>query len=191
MPSSGRVALSLSYDGSAYRGWQSQANEKVETVQDALQQALSRVANETITVQCAGRTDSGVHASEQIVHFDSQALRSEKAWVRGGNSYLPADIAIHWAKSVTSEFNARHSANARRYRYLILNTPTRSALLPRGVTWEKQRLDESLMHQAAQALLGELDFSSFRAAGCQSATAMRHVHFIQVFRQGDLVVIDI
>jgi tRNA pseudouridine38-40 synthase len=190
-PFTGRVALLLSYDGSAYRGWQSQADDAVATVQDSLQQALSWVGNETITVHCAGRTDAGVHASHQVVHFDSNATRSEKSWVRGGNSRLPDSIAIHWARPVSPQFNARHCATARRYRYLILNTVTRSALMPYGVTWENQPLDAERMHQAAQALIGELDFTSYRAAGCQSKTAMRNVHFITVQRLRDFVIIDI
>lgn len=186
-----RVALALSYDGSAYRGWQSQRKPQVATVQEALEQALSQIADAPVTVQCAGRTDAGVHASHQIVHFDSPADRTEKAWVSGGNTNLPRNIAIHWARPVPADFNARFSATARRYRYLILNTPARSALLSGGVTWESRPLDERNMHQAAQALIGELDFTSFRAVACQSRTPMRNVHFIDVSRHGDLVIIDI
>jgi tRNA pseudouridine38-40 synthase len=144
-----------------------------------------------VVVQCAGRTDAGVHASHQIVHFDTPTPRDEKAWVSGGNTNLPRNIAIHWAKPVPQQFNARFSATARRYRYVILNTPSRPALLANGVTWQSRPLDETAMHVAAQALIGELDFTSYRAVACQSRTPMRNVHFIDVSRRGDMVVIDI
>lgn len=186
-----RVALCVSYEGSAYHGWQSQRKPQVATVQETLEKALSSVANTHVTVQCAGRTDTGVHASYQIVHFDSPSARGEKAWVRGGNTNLPASIAIQWAKPVPAKFNARFSATARRYRYVILNTPARSAILPDGVTWQRYPLNERSMHEAAQALIGELDFTSYRAVACQSRTPMRNVHFVNVSRRGDLVVIDI
>ena len=186
-----RVVLSLSYDGSAYHGWQSQRKPQVPTVQEALEETLSRIADAPVLVQCAGRTDAGVHASHQIVHFDSPADRNEKAWVSGGNTNLPRNIAIHWAKPVAADFNARFSATARRYRYVILNTPSRPALLGSGVTWQNRPLDASAMHRAAQALIGELDFTSYRAVACQSPTAMRNVHFITVSRRGDMVIIDI
>lgn len=186
-----RVALALSYNGSAYRGWQSQRKPQVATVQEELERSLSQIANAPVVVQCAGRTDAGVHASHQIVHFDSPSDRGEKAWVSGGNTQLPDSIAIHWAKPVPADFNARFSATARRYRYVILNSPTRSALLAGGVTWDARLLNEQAMHDAAQALIGELDFTSYRAVACQSRTAMRNVHFIQVSRRGELVIIDI
>lgn len=186
-----RVAMALSYDGGAYKGWQSQRKPQVDTVQEVLEETLSTIAAAPVTVQCAGRTDAGVHASHQVVHFDSPAARDEKAWVMGGNTRLPRNIAIHWAKPVPDAFNARFSATARRYRYIILNTPARSALLPSGVTWESRPLDALAMHQAAQALIGELDFTSYRAVACQSRTPMRNVHFIEVSRRGNLVVIDI
>ncbi|MDC3332701.1 tRNA pseudouridine(38-40) synthase TruA [bacterium] len=186
-----RVALALSYDGHAYRGWQSQRKPIVPTVQDALQQALSFVAATDITVQCAGRTDSGVHASHQVVHFDTPVDRAEKAWVMGCNTQLPKDVAVHWAKPVTPDFNARFSATARRYRYIILNTPARNAVLPYGVTLETMPLNECAMHEAAQSLLGEQDFTSYRAVACQSKTAMRNIHCVTVERRNELVIIDI
>ena len=186
-----RVALCVSYDGSAYHGWQSQRKPQVATVQETLEKALSSVANANVIVQCAGRTDTGVHASHQIVHFDSPSARGEKAWVRGGNTNLPSSIAIQWAKPVSAKFNARFSATARRYRYVILNRPARSAILSAGVTWQRYPLDEISMHEAAQALVGELDFTSYRAAACQSKTPMRNIHRVDVSRQGDLVIIDI
>ena len=186
-----RVALALSYDGSAYRGWQSQRKPRMPTVQEALEASLSKVADSPIIVQCAGRTDAGVHASHQIVHFDSPVGRNEKAWVSGGNTNLPRNIAIQWAKPVPGEFSARFSATARRYRYIILNTPARPSLLASGVTWESRPLDHQAMHNAAQCLVGELDFTSYRAVACQSKTPMRNVHFIDVSRRGDLIIIDL
>lgn len=186
-----RVVLSLSYDGSEYRGWQSQRDPEVETVQELLEAALSKVADSPVVIHCAGRTDAGVHASHQVVHFDTPSSRSEKAWVMGANSHLPKGIAVHWAKQVDSDFHARFSATARRYRYVIYNHPSRPALLSRGVTWIKDPLDHQLMHHDAQALLGELDFTSYRAVACQSNTPMRNVHFVEVTRRADLVVIDI
>lgn len=186
-----RVALALSYDGSCYRGWQSQRRPQVETVQETLEQALSRIADTPIKVQCAGRTDAGVHASHQLVHFDCPVVRDEKAWVAGSNTHLPREIAVQWAKPVAADFHARFSATARRYRYIIHNAPARSALLATGVTFESRALDHQAMHEAAQALLGERDFTSFRAVACQSNTAMRNVHFVDVSRRGPLVIIDI
>lgn len=186
-----RVALAVSYDGSAFHGWQSQRKPQVPTVQEALEASLSQIANAPVVVQCAGRTDAGVHASHQIVHFDTPTARDEKAWVSGGNTSLPRNIAIHWAKQVPQAFNARFSATARRYRYVILNTSSRPALLASGVTWQSRPLDEVAMHTAAQALIGELDFTSYRAVACQSRTPMRNVHFIEVSRRGDMVVVDI
>lgn len=186
-----RVAMSVSYDGSAFHGWQSQLDPNVPTVQESLELALSFIANTEIKVHCAGRTDSGVHATHQLVHFDTPVSRSEKAWVQGGNTRLPAGVAIHWAKPVKGDFHARFSATARRYRYVIHNTTVRPAILSNGVTFESRGLDADLMHQAAQCLIGELDFTSFRAVACQSNTPMRNVHFIHVRRVGELVVIDI
>ena len=185
------VAVAVGYDGSAFYGWQSQLKPNVPTVQEALEKALSFVANTEIKVNCAGRTDSGVHASHQVVSFISPVSRSEKAWVQGGNANLPDGVAIAWAKPVKPDFHARFTATARRYRYIILNRPTRSSILPKGVTHEFRPLDAELMHQEAQCLLGELDFSSFRAVACQSNTPMRNVHFVAVRRFQDMVVIDI
>lgn len=161
------------------------------TVQEAVEEALSKVANTTVKVQCAGRTDAGVHASHQIVHFDSPVERNEKAWVCGGNTHLPDSIAFHWAKPVPADFSARFSATARRYRYIILNSATRPAILANGVTWNSRPLDAEKMHAAAQSLIGELDFTSYRAVACQSPTAMRNVQFVEVSRANELVIIDI
>jgi len=186
-----RVALAVSYDGSAYSGWQSQRKPNVATVQDELEKTLALIANQPVRVQCAGRTDAGVHASEQIVHFDSPVDRPERAYVMGVNTNLPANIAVHWARVVDPSFNARFSATARRYRYIILNTPARPAILGSGLTWVNKPLEPAVMHRAAQALLGEQDFTSYRASSCQSRTPMRNVHRVDVSRRGDLIVIDI
>jgi len=186
-----RVALALEYEGSAFFGWQAQRLPRLPTVQETLEQALSRVAAAPVTTVCAGRTDTGVHASHQVVHFDTPAARDEKAWVFGGNTLLPPGIAIRWARPVPPDFSARFSATARRYRYVILNRATRSAHFGHLATLVNQPLDAALMHAEAQCLLGECDFSSFRGAGCQSNTPMRNVHFITVSRHGDWVVVDI
>lgn len=191
VPAGTRIACRIEYDGCCYNGWQSQLRAGAVTVQDKLQQSLGEVASAPIRLHCAGRTDAGVHAFAQIVHFDTPVIRSCKAWVIGGNTNLPRDIRIHWAAPVASEFHARFSARARRYRYLIANTPIRPALFHAQLTWHRRRLDATAMHTAAQALLGERDFSSFRAASCQSSTPMRNVQFIEVTRQGDLVILEI
>lgn len=179
----------MEYDGSAYSGWQSQSG--VDTVQDSLEKALSRVANQALRVHCAGRTDTGVHAAAQWVHFLSPCERGSSAWVRGGNAYLPEDIRVLHAVTVPADFHARHSALARHYRYVIANIPVGSALYRDRTTWVREPLDVARMHEAAQVLLGEQDFSAFRAASCQSRTAMRCVHRVSVQRSGSLVAIDI
>lgn len=186
-----RVALALEYEGSAFFGWQSQRDPDVITVQETLEAALSRVADTEVVTVCAGRTDAGVHASHQIVHFDTPVARAEKAFVLGGNTHLPKSLSIKWARPVAADFHARFSARARRYRYIILNRPLRSAHFHHLTTLVYQPLDAELMHLEAQNLLGERDFSSFRGAGCQSNTPMRNVHFIKVLRRGDWVVVDI
>jgi tRNA pseudouridine38-40 synthase len=184
-----RIVLGIEYDGGAYAGWQWQ--QGTATIQQQLQTALSKVANQPITVLCAGRTDTGVHALEQVVHFDCDVERPLPAWMMGGNSHLPDDVRIIWAKPAVADFHARYSAIARFYRYVILNRPTKSALLRNQVTWCYQTLDADKMHQAAQHLLGEHDFSSFRAQSCQSVSPYRLMYFIDVYRQGDKVIMDI
>jgi tRNA pseudouridine38-40 synthase len=191
IPAGIRVACRIEYDGTNYNGWQSQPHVGVVTVQDQLEEALGKVAKAPVRVHCAGRTDTGVHAFSQVIHFDSPVTRSSKAWVMGGNINLPRDIRIHWALPVSGEFHARFSAQARRYRYVIANSPIRPALLQAQVTWHRRELDVVLMNSAAQALLGELDFSAFRGASCQSRTPMRNVQFIEVRRRGDLVILEI
>ena len=184
-----RIVLGIEYDGSAFFGWQHQTGRR--TVQDELEKALSKVANEPVTVICAGRTDAGVHAFEQVVHFDTRAERAQHAWLMGGNSNLPADVRIIWAKAAVGDFHARYSAIARFYRYIILNRSMKSALLRQQATWCYYPLDEAKMHQAAQYLIGDHDFSSFRAQGCQSKSPRRMMHFIDVYREQDKVIIDI
>ena len=184
-----RIALAVEYDGSEYHGWQAQPGLK--TIQHHLEQALSRVGNEPITVTCAGRTDTGVHALGQIVHFDTTSLRSHRAWIHGTNAFLPKEICVKWAKDMPENFHARYSATARRYRYVICNTPIRPSLLRRQVTWHYRALNHELMHQAAQCLIGEHDFTSFRSVECQSLSPMRRMDSIEVTRAGDKVMIDI
>lgn len=184
-----RIALAVEYDGSEYHGWQAQPGLK--TIQHHLEQALSRVGNEPITVTCAGRTDTGVHALGQIVHFDTTSLRSHRAWIHGTNAFLPKEICVKWAKDMSENFHARYSATARRYRYVICNTPIRPSLLRRQVTWHYRALNHELMHQAAQCLIGEHDFTSFRSVECQSLSPMRRMDSIEVTRAGDKVMIDI
>ena len=191
LPAGSRIACRIEYDGSQYSGWQAQPNLKVKTVQNVLEHALAKVASVPVRVHCAGRTDSGVHGFAQVIHFDAPVTRSSKAWVLGVNANLPFDVRVHWSVAVSAEFHARFSALARRYRYLIVNTPVRPALLGRQVTWQRWPLDESLMHEQAQSLLGEQDFSAFRAAACQSSSPMRNVHSIEITRRGDLVIVDI
>jgi tRNA pseudouridine38-40 synthase len=191
LPAGSRIACRIEYNGSQYHGWQSQPHLKVNTVQDALEGALARVACQSVRTHCAGRTDTGVHGFSQIVHFDAPVERSAKAWVLGTNANLPYDVRVHWAVSVPEDFHARFSATARRYRYLIANTPVRPALLGGQLTWNRRRLDAALMHREAQCLLGELDFSAFRAAACQSNSPNRNVHAISVKRHGQLLVVDI
>ena len=191
LPAGGRIACRVEYNGSRYSGWQSQPHLDVQTVQTTLEAALAVVAATPVRVHCAGRTDTGVHGFCQVVHFDAPVTRSAKAWVLGGNGNLPYDVRLHWAMAVPAEFHARFSAQARRYRYVIANTPVRPALLGGQVTWQRQPLDTQLMHREAQCLLGEQDFSAFRAAACQSTSPMRDVRAVTVSRAGDLVVIDI
>jgi tRNA pseudouridine38-40 synthase len=184
-----RMVLGVEYDGSGFYGWQWQTEQR--NIQQVLEQALSQIANHPVTVQCAGRTDTGVHALEQVVHFDTTAIRDTHAWLMGGNSHLPSDVRITWVQQAVGDFHARYSAVARFYRYIILNRPIKSALLRQQVTWCPALLDVEKMHQAAQALLGQHDFSSFRAQGCQSKSPCRRIYFIDVYRDGDRVIMDV
>lgn len=184
-----RIALALSYDGSRYHGWQHQ--EEVNSVQQTLEHAISRVANHAVSVVCAGRTDAGVHATTQIVHFDTEAIRTERSWVFGANSNLPSDISVMWAQETTADFHARFSATARTYRYIICNQPVRPGIFQKSVGWHYQPLDVDRMQTAATYLLGEHDFSAFRGSGCQANHAVRTIHHLQVTRQGRMVVIEV
>ncbi|MDB5987963.1 MAG: truA [Nevskia sp.] len=184
-----RWAASVEYLGTRFSGWQTQAGR--DSVQATLEAALSKVAAHPVSVIAAGRTDAGVHALGQVVHFDSASLRTPYAWVLGSNSNLPPDISLGWIMPVADHFDARRSATLRRYRYVIRNLRARSALLTDRVTWVPQPLDADAMHRAAQALLGEHDFSAFRAAECQSSTPMRKLREIAVFRQHEFVVLDV
>lgn len=186
-----RIALCVEYDGAAFHGWQRQASPTLPTVQSALEKALSAIANTAVTVSCAGRTDSGVHATGQVIHFDTPVDRGEKAWVMGTNSLLPASVRVQWAKSVEARFHARFSATERRYRYVVHCHAVAPALLRGQLTHSRVGLDAQAMHEAGQALIGEHDFSAFRAAGCQSRTPWRHVSHLQVDTRGNFLVIDI
>jgi len=191
LPAETRIACRIEYDGRAFNGWQSQTHPGAVTVQHELEAALAGVAAAPVRVHCAGRTDAGVHAFAQIVHFDAPVARSCKAWVMGGNATLRGDIRIHWAVPVPESFHARFSARARCYRYVIANTAIEPALLRHQVAWHRRPLDASAMDRAAQALRGELDFSAFRAASCQSLSPMRNVVAIGVRRYGDFVVLEV
>jgi tRNA pseudouridine38-40 synthase len=185
-----RVALGVEYNGARFHGFQSQPHTE-NTVQGRLQQALSKVADEEITSVCAGRTDAGVHATNQVIHFDTLAQRPDKAWVMGVNTKLPDEISVRWACRVPETFHARFSARQRTYRYLICNTASRPALGVDQLTWDKRSLDHQLMHEAAQVLVGRHDFSSFRASLCQAKSPVRTIDYVHVVRRGDLIVLEI
>jgi tRNA pseudouridine38-40 synthase len=183
-----RIALGLEYDGAGFHGWQSQSDGN--TVQDWVERALSTIAGEPIATVAAGRTDSGVHALAQVAHFDTHALRPSSAWVRGCNAHLPAAVAVRWAREVAPDFHARFSAHARRYRYLLLNHPVRPALMHERVGWHHSPLDVEAMQRALAHLVGEHDFSSFRAAECQAKSALKTLHQASVSRNREFLVFD-
>lgn len=184
-----RLALGIEYDGTDFLGWQRLSHGA--TVQGAVEDALSVVADHRVEVTCAGRTDAGVHAICQVVHFDTAAERSPRGWMLGANSRLPASVAVRWVVPVADDFHARYGARARRYRYSILNRAARPALEARYVAWERRSLDAAAMHAAAQALVGEHDFSAFRTIACQARTPFRNVHAISVGRTSERVDITI
>ncbi len=184
-----RIALGIEYDGTAYNGWQRQKTGL--GVQQRVEEALQIVANHPVEVTCAGRTDTGVHASGQVVHFDTDSVRDDRGWLLGANSNLPADICVTWAQPVADDFHARFSATGRNYRYRILNRLQRSAIHRDWAWWVHQPLDSNRMHEAAQQLLGEHDFSAFRAAGCRANTASRNITRIAVTRDGDWVTLTV
>ncbi|WP_286239069.1 tRNA pseudouridine(38-40) synthase TruA [Neptuniibacter halophilus] len=186
-----RYALCVEYSGAAYRGWQIQREGDVPSIQAEVEAALSKIANAPVSVVCAGRTDARVNATYQIIHFDSPVQRDERAWVLGTNTNLPDDIAIQWAKPVSQDFHARFSALERRYRYLIYSNPFKPAILPKGITWTYKEMDLAQMNEAAQYLIGEHDFTSYRAVGCQAHSPVRTVKQLDVYQSGRLVVLDV
>jgi tRNA pseudouridine38-40 synthase len=185
-----RIALGIEYNGSLFNGYQLQS-AGTRTVQGELERALSKVANEPVRLTCAGRTDTGVHATGQVVHFDTTVQRELKAWMLGGNTNLPRDISIHWVRQVSDEFSARFSAISRSYRYILFNRKVRSAVFQHNVSWSFEPLDATMMNAAAQLLIGEHDFSAFRSSQCQARHAVREMQAISVKREADYVILDI
>jgi len=209
-----RVAMGIEYDGTNYHGWQiqqhhdettaaehatdkhtkntkSHAHRRLTTIQDAVEKALSQVADCPIKTVCAGRTDIGVHALEQVIHFDTIKHRLMRSWQLGTNNHLPKNIRVQWAAEVSPSFHARFSAVARHYRYIIYNNAIASALLCDRALWFMHPLDENKMQEAANYLIGEHDFSAFRASSCQSQSVNRHLHSIKVARKNELITIDV
>ena len=184
-----RWALGVEYDGSDFVGWERQDNGI--GVQAVLEDALAAVADHPVRVVCAGRTDAGVHAWEQVVHFDTTARRTPRSWALGSNANMPESVTVLWAHPVSADFHARFSALARRYRYLVYDRRVRLALLRRRMTWSRRPLDVALMSAAAAHLVGEHDFSSFRASGCQARTPVRTVHRLTVERTGDVISLEV
>ena len=184
-----RYFIELSYNGKSFHGWQNQPN--ATTVQSVVEDALSKLLCNDISITGAGRTDTGVNGCYQVVHFDTPNQRIDRAWVMGTNRHLPDDIAVLWAKPVSDQFHARFSAQARRYRYLIYSAPVKPAILSRGVTWTHKSLDIARMQSASRCLIGEHDFSSYRAVACQANSPIRTVHDLQVYKRGEIIVLDI
>ncbi|NCA69866.1 MAG: tRNA pseudouridine(38-40) synthase TruA [Sphingobacteriia bacterium] len=180
-----RIALGVEYDGTAFHGWQTQTAAR--SVQTTLEAAIGRVADHPVRIQCAGRTDAGVHAEGQVVHFDTHAQRSERSWVLGANVNLPPDVAVRWARAVDDSFHARFSALARHYRYLILVASTRSPLRRDRAVWTHRRLDLARMREAGRALVGRHDFSSFRAVACQAKSPIRDLHYLELSETAGLI----
>lgn len=183
-----KIALGLEYDGAPYCGWQSQPSGC--GVQDILQAALGPIAGGTVQVHAAGRTDSGVHALSQVIHFETLAERPETAWVRGVNALMPRSVRVQWAAEVAADFHARFSARRRRYRYVIYNAPVASALLYARAGWFHAPLDVASMQRAAEYLIGRHDFSSFRAAECQARSPVKELERLTVERRGNIVLLD-
>ena len=184
-----KIAAGVEYDGSAYCGWQSQKGAR--TIQDAVQDALSRVADHSIKLVCAGRTDTGVHALEQVIHFETNAVRTMRSWVLGANTHLPPDVCLLWAKAVPDQFHARFAAVSRQYRYIIFNRSVRPAIFHHKVTWQHDPLNELRMQEAARQLIGEHDFSSFRARSCQAKNPTRTIYDVSVARDKSCIYIDV
>lgn len=184
-----RLALGLEYDGASFNGWQTQPDRR--SLQDAVERALTQIAGAPVATICAGRTDTGVHALDQVVHFDTDAQRPLTAWLRGVNRFLPTSIAVRWAHVVDSTFHARYGVRRRRYDYWILNAPVRSPLAHARVGWVFRPLEESAMRGAARHLIGRHDFTSFRSAECQAATPVREIEQLSVHRIESLIRISI
>jgi len=184
-----RIALGIEYDGNGFYGWQHQPG--LLTVQGCLQEALSKVANEPIFLHCAGRTDAGVHATGQVVHFDTNAKRHLDAWIFGTNAHLPKGVSVRWSRHVDFSFHARFKATSRRYRYVIFNHPIRPAILNTRTSWHYYPLDVDLMRTAASFLIGEQDFSSFRASKCNAKTPNRNITDFSIERRGDYIIFEI
>jgi len=184
-----RIALGIEYDGTAYNGWQRQLTG--DGVQECVERALSKVANEPVEIICAGRTDTGVHASGQVVHFDTNSERSSRGWLLGANSDLPADVNVTWVQPVSDDFHARFSAIVRTYRYLILNRFERSALHRDRAWWVYDQLDIERMQKAAKSLLGEHDFSGYRAAACQASTPVRNISHLALAQRGPWIELEV
>jgi tRNA pseudouridine38-40 synthase len=180
-----RIALGLEYDGSTFCGWQSQPSGC--GIQDVLENSLSQIAESKIQVIVAGRTDTGVHASAQVVHFDTEVNRPDSAWIRGVNTFLPPQIAVLWAAQVDAEFHARFCAIRRTYRYFLLNHPVRPGVLDKKVGWFHQQLDVARMQQAAKYFIGEHDFSAFRSSECQAKTPVKNLQTLSIQRKGHLI----
>ena len=185
-----RIALGVEYDGSGYHGWQRQ-EPGVATVQGEVEAALSRVANTAVRVICAGRTDAGVHATGQVVHFDTEVERENKSWVFGANANLPDDVAVRWAVRVPEHFHARFSAVSRSYRYIICSDPVRPALLRRQVTWNYRTLGVERMRAALPYLRGRHDFTAYRSVHCQAQSPVRTLEHLALHRQGSLLVLEV
>ncbi len=183
-----RIAVGIEYDGSAYAGWQAQAERR--TIQEIAERAVGSIAAEPIVLTCAGRTDAGVHALGQVAHFDTRAVRSPRGWLLGANSELPPDISLSWAVPVPAHFHARYCAEARTYRYQILNRTARSALVAHRAAWVHRPLDHERMAEAAAVLHGEHDFSAFRSSECQAKSPIRRMERLSVERRGDWVLIE-
>lgn len=184
-----RIAAGVEYDGSAFCGWQYQDHSP--SVQVAVEQALAKVANHPLRVVCAGRTDTGVHAAGQVIHFDTEAERSEFSWVRGANSNLPDSVRLLWAQPVADHFHARFCARRRYYRYVIFNRAIRPAYLHRRVSWDYRPLEVEPMQEAARYLIGEHDFSSYRAVACQAKSPVRTLYQLDIQRRGEFIVLDL
>ncbi|MFL0808867.1 MAG: tRNA pseudouridine(38-40) synthase TruA [Agarilytica sp.] len=186
-----RYALGVEYQGASFNGFQRQASSAANTVQAHLERAISKIAAEPITLVCSGRTDAGVHACEQVIHFDTLAERPEKAWVQGVNTQLPEEIRVHWGREVPKGFHARFSALARIYRYVILSTKVCPAHLAKNITSTHYTLDLDAMQAAASLLEGEHDFSSFRSSRCQANTPTRRLEYLRFSSRGPLIVLEV